>query len=328
MKIFISYSRVDKEGVLELVQAINAHEVWFDDRLNVGQDWWREIETRIADCHCFLAVLSPESLSSEWCMKEFQTAQRLGKAIAPVMWKPVTLPEELSKLHVIDISGGLTRENTVRLLNGLFEIERVVFNPLRPTAQRESAGPRLALSDLYFATTNRSKQAAYNEILGRHLQTIPIELVDIQHVDAGEVAVHKVKQAYEILRKPVLVEQSALSIRALGGLPGGMTTSMILPLGLENLCKMLRPFEDDYAEGIAAIAFTDGAILRKFVGMLPGRIAEAPYPAGYSWNRIFIPQGYDITMAEMSESERLSVTMRRRAILDFMKFLQENYTIV
>ncbi len=327
MKIFISYARVDKEQVLEIAQALNVHDVWFDDRLNIGENWWREIETRIAEAPCFLYVLSPESLQSEWCQKELQTARKLGKSIAPVQIKPAALPDDLRQLHVIDLANGLTRENTVRLLNGLFAIERVIFNPLRPFRNPNDTAPRLAISDLVFATTNRPKQDAYQEILGRNLQTIPIQLDDIQQVDAGQVALHKVRQAYDILKRPVFVEQSALAIRVLGGLPGGMTTSMIFTLGLETLCKMLRNFEDKYAEGVAAIAFNDGTITRKFVGVLPGRIADFPHPTGYSWNRVFIPQGFDITLAEMSESERLSITMRRRAILEFMEFLQSNYTL-
>lgn len=147
-------------------------------------------------------------------------------------------------------------------------------------------------------------------------------------MDANEVALHKVRQAYEILHKPVFVEHSALSIRAWGGLPGGMTTPFVTAAGLNDICKMLRPFEDKYAESIYAIAFTDGQIRRRFVGIAPGEISSEPRGSNYSWGNIFIPSGFTRTIGEMTEDEILSISGRRRAAIEFMRFLQSSYEIV
>jgi len=171
------------------------------------------------------------------------------------------------------------------------------------------------------------KLRMYEQILNTSLQSAPIEIEDIQHDDAGEVAIYKAKRAYEVLKKPVFVEQSALSIRAWGGLPGGLTTSFLVPVGLSNICKMLRPFSDKYVEAISAIGFTDGQLVRKFVGVVPGEIPSEPRGNGYSWNNIFIPAGFTKTIGEMSEDEMLSLSARRRAIIEFMRFLQSNYEV-
>lgn len=328
MKLFISYARVNKTDVFELVQTLRAHEVWIDTELDIGQAWWEEIERQVAACHCFLFVMSERSMESEFCQKELALAQKLGKPIAPVMIEEVDFPPELSRLQIIDMTDGLTLSAITRLLNGLFEIERQVFNPLRPTAQQHDKTARLAISDLVFVTTNDYKKLAYESILGVSLQTSPIDILDIQHLDAGEVARHKVRQAYHMLNKPVFVEQASLAVRAWGGLPGGMANAFITPLGQGNFCKMLRPFDDRYAEGVVAIAFTDGTITRRFISILPGSITEAPRGNGHSWDPIFQPQGFDKTLAEMTEDERNSISMRRRAILDFMQFLQATYEVV
>jgi inosine/xanthosine triphosphate pyrophosphatase family protein len=42
-----------------------------------------------------------------------------------------------------------------------------------------------------------------------------IELDEIQSLDLGEVVEHKVRQAYEIAKKPILVEDTALEFLAL-----------------------------------------------------------------------------------------------------------------
>ncbi|KAB2854539.1 MAG: hypothetical protein F9K46_16820, partial [Anaerolineae bacterium] len=167
----------------------------------------------------------------------------------------------------------------------------------------------------------------YEQILSVPLKTVPIQVEDIQYLDVGEVALSKARRAFAILKKPVFVEQSALQIRAWGGLPGGLTTTFISPIGLNNVCKMMRAFDDWSAEAVAVIAFTDGNICRKFTGVLPGTISEKPANHGYSWDNIFIPQDFRKTLAEMTEDERTSISMRRRAILDFMAFLQANYDV-
>jgi non-canonical purine NTP pyrophosphatase (RdgB/HAM1 family) len=327
MKIFVSYAHADTPHLLAIKQGLDIHEVWFDQRLSVGQDWWDEIERQIAAAHCVLFLLSPASMQSEYCQKELDFALKLGKPVAPVMVEQVSIPDRLSPFQIIMATDGITPEAVVRILNGLFEIERAVFNPLKP-AGKPSSSATLAIRDLYFATTNLTKKRMYEQILNVPLQTATLNLQDIQHVDAGEVALHKAQQAYEILQKPVFVDHSALAIRAWGGLPGGLTTAFLVPAGLNNICKMLEPFEDKYAEAISVIGFSDGMLRRKFVGVVAGEIPPAPRGNGYSWNNIFVPHGFDKTLGEMREDEVLSISSRRRAVIEFMRFLQSNYTIV
>jgi XTP/dITP diphosphohydrolase len=335
MKIFISYAHDNTATVIEVARALDIHDVWFDHRLSVGAEWWEEIERQISACHCFIFLLSPRSETSEYCQRELEIALRLDKPIAPVMIAPMSIPANLSKYQVINLTEGLTTETTARLLNGLFEIERQVFNPLKASASGAKAGVadgganvlRISAGDLYFATTNPRKREMYEQILNVTLQVAPLDIRDIQHVDAGEVALDKARQAYEVLRKPVFVDHSALAIRAWGGLPGGLTTSFLVPAGLSNICKMLGPFEDKYAEAISVIAFSDGYLRRKFVGVVPGTIPDTPRGTGYSWNNIFVPQGFDETLGEMSDDEVLSISSRRRAMIEFMRFLGANYRI-
>ena len=217
-------------------------------------------------------------------------------------------------------------DGTIKLLNGLFEIERLVFNPLKPAKKSErSANTKLSITDLYFATTNTTKKRMYEQILNTTLQTTPIEITDIQHIDPGEVALNKAVRAFGTLGKPVFVEQSALCVRAWGDFPGGLTTQVLMSVGLSNMCRMLQPFEDKYAEAVSVIAFTDGQLQRKFVGVVEGEISPAPRGNGYSWNNIFIPNGFSQTLGEMNGDAVLSLSSRRRAILKFMQFLQSNY---
>lgn len=330
MRIFISYAHEDTARVLEVQRALDIHQVWFDHRLTIGAEWWNEIEQQISACHCFLFLMSRQSVESKFCQREIETALKLEKPVAPVMIEPMDIPDKVSKFQVISLVDGFSGENTAKLLNGLFEIERQIFNPMKHTRGRSATtqAKRLSVSDLYFATTNLRKKEMYEHILNAELQIAALDLEDMQHVDAGEVALKKVQQAYDILKKPVFVDHSALAIRAWGGLPGGLTTTFLVPSGLGNICKMLQPFDDKYADSVSVIAFADGYMRRKFVGIVPGEIPEEPRGDGYSWNNIFVPSGFSKTLGEMTEDEIVSISSRRRAMIEFMRFLQTNYELV
>src|SRR5579871_6516028 len=111
MRIFISYAHDDTQTMLEVKQALDVHEVWFDHRLSVGQEWWNEIEHNIAACDCFVLLLSQKSLDSEYCQKELETALKLDKPIAPIMIAAMPIPEKLSRFQIISLVGGNTSES-------------------------------------------------------------------------------------------------------------------------------------------------------------------------------------------------------------------------
>jgi len=125
MRIFISYARVDKPYCVQIAEMLEIHETWYDQRLYAGQDWWKEILQRLDWCEGFIYLMSPDSLASEYCQKEFLIAQRIGKPIFPVLiHAEAQIPDMLSKLQYVDLSRGLTHEGTRALLNAIFVTER------------------------------------------------------------------------------------------------------------------------------------------------------------------------------------------------------------
>ena len=121
MKLFISYARIDKPYCIQIVETLDAHETWFDQRLKAGQNWWKEILRRLDWCEGFIYLLSPDSVASEYCQKEFELARKLGRHILPVLiHKDTKLPASLRGLHYADLSNGLTAPAVKALLNSLY----------------------------------------------------------------------------------------------------------------------------------------------------------------------------------------------------------------
>jgi len=157
-----------------------------------------------------------------------------------------------------------------------------------------------------FITGNQNKADYLARILGVELEHHKLDLDEIQSINPEEVIEHKVKQAYEILQKPVLVEDTSLFFNALDGLPGPFVKFFVNAKDGQNImCRMLDGFDDRTAYASAIYAYYDGKEMHTFVGRLNGVIADAPRGGGgYGWDGVFEPEGYDgKTRAELSPED-------------------------
>lgn len=128
MKLFVSYARVDKPYCIQIVDMLDIHEIWYDQRLYAGQHWWQEILRRLDWCEGFVYLLSPESVQSEYCRREFELAQTLARPVFPVRIHPDTvIPDILKDVQYADLSKGLTPEAVKVLLNAIHLAENERF---------------------------------------------------------------------------------------------------------------------------------------------------------------------------------------------------------
>ena len=125
MRLFMSYARVDKRYCIQIIDTLDVHEVWFDQRLHAGQRWWDVIRNQLDWCEGFIYLLSPDSVSSKYCKEEFQIAKRLGKHVFPVLIHGRTpIPVDLQHVQYVDLSKGLTPEAVKELLNSIYIAEK------------------------------------------------------------------------------------------------------------------------------------------------------------------------------------------------------------
>jgi non-canonical purine NTP pyrophosphatase (RdgB/HAM1 family) len=175
-----------------------------------------------------------------------------------------------------------------------------------------------------FISGNQNKIDYLSKTLGFTLDHQKIDLDEIQSADPKVVIEHKVRQAYELIKKPVLVEDTSLSFNALDNLPGPFVKFFVdAENGLENMCRMLDGFDDRSAYGSVIYGYFDGKELRFFEGRLNGTIAQHPRgDGGYGWDKIFIPEGYgNLTRAELSPRSDMETYNKLRdtqGLLDFL----------
>ncbi|MFP4116710.1 MAG: RdgB/HAM1 family non-canonical purine NTP pyrophosphatase [Candidatus Aenigmatarchaeota archaeon] len=172
---------------------------------------------------------------------------------------------------------------------------------------------------LIFLTSNEDKFREVENILDRELERRDVELEEIQAVEIEEVIKHKLRQAYELLNEPVLVEDTGLFIHAWNRLPGALTKFFLKKLSSEKICGMVD--ENRKASAETYVGYKDGEDTRIFKGTVKGRITEEPRGEGFGWDPIFQPEGYERTFGEMPQEEKNQISMRKKALEKLNQYL-------
>ena len=118
-----------------------------------------------------------------------------------------------------------------------------------------------------------------------------------------------------------MADDSGLEVRALGGAPGVRSARYAgepcnTPANNALLLKNLEGVEDRTARFTCAIALVDPEGREHVVtGHCPGRIAHTPSgDAGFGYDPLFIPDGYDKSFAVLGEVEKNKISHRGRAL--------------
>jgi inosine triphosphate pyrophosphatase len=178
-----------------------------------------------------------------------------------------------------------------------------------------------------FVTGNQDKADYLARLLEIPLEHQKLHLDEIQSMSLDEIVGHKVKQAFEIVGKPVLVEDVALGCAVLGNLPGPFVKFFVdAEDGLERMCRMLDGFSDRSARAECVFGYYNGEHLRYMRGGLSGTIADHPRgEGGYGWDRIFCPDGYDgKTRAELTPEQNEATYQVIKPIALFRDFLNSD----
>ena len=94
---FISYSSKNQS----VAQSLKKHlsdcgvQIWMaPEDIPAGSSYMKEINQAIKNCSCFVLLLSRESQSSQWVIKELERAVSYGKDVFPVLIDDVKLNDE------------------------------------------------------------------------------------------------------------------------------------------------------------------------------------------------------------------------------------------
>lgn len=146
-----------------------------------------------------------------------------------------------------------------------------------------------------------------------------------------ENAVIKARTVSEIKRCHCLADDSGLEVDHLGGRPGVMSSRYS---GKDATDEKNRRLLLDELDGIGpagrsarficsmVLSEPKGRILHTSTGICEGRIGFKELgDGGFGYDSIFIPQGYEKTMAQLTQSEKNSISHRGKALEDMKKYI-------
>lgn len=179
------------------------------------------------------------------------------------------------------------------------------------------------MQELTFITGNQSKADYLARYLGYPIQHHKLDLDEIQSLELREIVEHKVRQAYAVIQRPVIVEDVSLEFTALGRLPGTFIKFFVDEIPFETICRMIDGMSRD-ATAKCVFGYFDGNSLEFFEGMLSGTIAEHPSGKnGFGWDKIFIPEGYSVTRASLDEENDKKTYLQIKPIAKLKTFLEK-----
>lgn len=104
-------------------------------------------------------------------------------------------------------------------------------------------------------------------------------------------------------------------------MPGTFIKWFLKELGLGGLCRLIDD-KDRSAVASCIFGYFDGEIEKYFEGSLPGWIAEKPTGnGGFGWDKIFIPEGYTVTRAELSKDDDAITYLKIKPFAELKEYL-------
>jgi non-canonical purine NTP pyrophosphatase (RdgB/HAM1 family) len=176
--------------------------------------------------------------------------------------------------------------------------------------------------NVVYVTGNAGKAKYFSKIIGLDIEHHDADVEEIQSLDLEEIATNKAKQAFARLKCPVIVEDTSLSLKSMGPLPGPFIKWFEVGLGLEGFCR-LADFNPDRSATVSNIhVYYDGQETHLFQSSLEGVIADKPRGSGgFGFNSAFIPVSKTQTLAEMTDEEFIEEYLKFKPIMQLKEFL-------
>ncbi len=166
------------------------------------------------------------------------------------------------------------------------------------------------MKEIVFVTHNTGKIASAQRYL-KKVNLIPYkyELNEPRIEDIKEIATAKVKEAYDIVKKPCIAQDTGFYIESLKGFPKTYVNFALETIGLDGILKLMENKENRKCSFKECLAYYDGKEIKYFYGIHEGTISEkiAGKERSRKWSDlwyIFKLKNFEMTLAEIDDEER------------------------
>ena len=200
---------------------------------------------------------------------------------------------------------------------------------------------------IVFATNNQHKLQEIRDILGSEFEIVSLKDIgcDVDIPETGntleENAMQKAQYVYDHYNISCFADDTGLEVEALNGEPGVHSARYAEGTDHDseaNMAKLLRNLEGKdnrkarfrtvialiQKQNVCPCGCTSIKKVNRFEGIVDGSIATEKHgTAGFGYDPIFVPEGYDKSFAELGESIKNGISHRARAVAKLAEYLKQ-----
>ena len=200
---------------------------------------------------------------------------------------------------------------------------------------------------IVFATNNQHKLQEIRDILGSEFEIVSLKDIgcDVDIPETGntleENAMEKAQYVYDHYNLSCFADDTGLEVEALNGEPGVHSARYAEGTDHDseaNMAKLLRNLEGKdnrqarfrtvialiQKQDVCPCGCTSIKKVNRFEGIVDGSIATEKHgTAGFGYDPIFVPEGYDKSFAELGESIKNGISHRARAVAKLAEYLKQ-----
>lgn len=200
---------------------------------------------------------------------------------------------------------------------------------------------------IVFATNNQHKLQEIRDILGSEFEIVSLKDIgcDVDIPETGntleENAMQKAQYVYDHYNLSCFADDTGLEVEALNGEPGVHSARYAEGTDHDseaNMAKLLRNLEGKdnrkarfrtvialiQKQDVCPCGCTSIKKVNRFEGIVDGSIATEKHgTAGFGYDPIFVPEGYDKSFAELGESIKNGISHRARAVAKLTEYLKQ-----
>lgn len=189
--------------------------------------------------------------------------------------------------------------------------------------------------DLVFASNNQHKIREIRSILGNSFTLLSLNDINIpEDIPENEPfiegnALSKARYVYSRTGRNVFADDTGLEVDALNGLPGVHSARFAgenkdSSANIDKVLEMLGDNKNRKARFRTVIALILNEKEYLFEGIAEGNIiTERRGGEGFGYDPVFIPEGKNLTFAEMELAEKNTISHRARAFEKLREFLNQ-----
>lgn len=183
------------------------------------------------------------------------------------------------------------------------------------------------MKEIIFVTGNRNKLEEARRILGKYGINIigkKLEIREPMSSDQIEVVLAKAKQAFDKLKKPLIVDDSGVYFEAYNNFPGTFTKYLFKGVGYKGILKLLEG-ESRGAFFEVLVCYIDSKQAIVSSGRCYGEIlkeVKGDPVDGCEYCNIFLPKGRKRPLIDYSLNERIKFFARAKALKKLAKILK------